>query len=102
MDLKFLILQKLSHGVPIQRLTKLIPAQMKYVHELMRKKKIELYYHMIGQEGHVIICEVASEEELSEIVGDDPLFFESRREIYPLISYEKHENRFRKLLSESP
>jgi hypothetical protein len=53
---------------------------MKYIRELIQKKKIELYYHMIGQEGHVAICEVNSDEELSEIVGDDPLFFESRRE----------------------
>ncbi|MFH0849211.1 MAG: hypothetical protein V1857_06895 [archaeon] len=82
--MRFLIIQKLNQGIPIQRLTKLIPAQMKYIRELMQKKKIELYYHMIGQEGHVVICEVRSDEELSEIVGDDPLFFESRREISKL------------------
>jgi len=47
-----------------------------------------------------MICDVASEEELSAIVGDDPLFFDSQREIYPLITYEKHENRFRNILTE--
>jgi muconolactone delta-isomerase len=75
---------------------------MKYVRQLKEKGKAEVYYHLIGQEGHMIICDVESEEELSAIVGDDPLFFDSHREIYPLITYEKHEERFRKLLTEAP
>jgi len=50
----------------------------------------------------MMICDVESEEDLSAIVGDDPLFFDSHREIYPLITYEKHEDRFRKLLTELP
>jgi len=100
--MKFLIVQKVSPGTPIQRLAKLMPAQMLYIGQLREKRKIEAYYHLIGQEGHMMICDVASEEELSAIIGDDPLFFDSRREIYPLITYEKHENRFRKLLTEAP
>ena len=99
--MKFLILQKVNLGTPLQRIVKLLPTQMKYIRGLKEKKKIEIYYHLIGQEGHMIICDVESEEELSEIVGDDPLFFDSHREIFPLISYEKHEERFRKLLTES-
>jgi hypothetical protein len=100
--LRFLIIQKVNHGTPVQKLAKLFPAQMKYIRELKEKRKIEVYYHLIGQEGHMIVCNVDSEEDLSAIVGDDPLFFESHREIYPLITYEKHEGRFRKLLAESP
>lgn len=100
--MKFLIVQKVNQGAPVQRLAKLLPAQMKYVRQLKEKGKAEVYYHLIGQEGHMIICDVESEEELSAIVGDDPLFFDSHREIYPLITYEKHEERFRKLLTEAP
>jgi len=99
---KFLIVQKVKAGTPIQRIAKLQPAQLQYIRQLKEKHKIETYYHLIGQEGHMIVCDVASEEELSEIVGDDPFFFDSRREIYPLTTYEKHEQRFRKLLSEAP
>ena len=99
--MKFLIIQKVNPGTKIQHLTKLMPAQMKYIRELLDKKRIEVYYHLIEQEGHMMICEARSEEELSAIVGDDPLFFDSKREIYPLITYEKHEDRFRKLLTES-
>ena len=47
-------------------------------------------YHMIGQQGDLLIVEVCSEEELTRIVGDDPLFFHSEREIYPLTSRENH------------
>jgi len=98
--LKFLIVQKVNRGTSVQRLVKLTPAHMKYVRELIERRKIDVYYHLIGQEGHMMICDVASEEELSAIVGDDPLFFDSQREIYPLITYEKHENRFRNILTE--
>jgi hypothetical protein len=100
--MRFLIVQKVNPGTPVQRLAKLMPAQMQYIRQLRERHKIEIYYHLIGQEGHMMICDVASEEELSAIVGDDPLFFDSRREIYPLITYEKHENRFRKLFTETP
>jgi muconolactone delta-isomerase len=96
--LRFLIIQKVNHGTPVQKLAKLVPTQMKYIRELKEKRKIEVYYHLIGQEGNMIVCNVDSEEDLSALVGDDPLFFDSHREVYPLISYEKHENRFRKLL----
>ena len=98
--LKFLIVQKVNRGTSVQRLVKLTPAYMKYIRELIEKRKIDVYYHLIGQEGHMMICDVASEEELSAIVGDDPLFFDSQREIYPLITYEKHENRFRNILTD--
>jgi len=100
--LKFLVVQKVVPGTSVQRLAKLLPVQMKYIRQLKDARKIDLYYHLIGQEGHMLICEVGSEEELSAIVGDDPLFFDSSREVYPLITYEKHEDRFRKLLTESP
>ena len=98
--MKFLIIQKVNRGTPVQRLAKLIPAQMKYIRELIEKRKVDVYYHLIGQEGHMMICDAASEEQLSALVGDDLLFFDSQREIYPLITYEKHKDRFRKILTE--
>jgi len=66
--LKFLIVQKVNPGTPVQKVSKLLPAQMKYIQELRKEHKIELYYHLIGQEGHMIVCDVGSEEELSAIL----------------------------------
>ncbi len=53
---------------------------------------------MIGQQGHMMICNVDSDEELSRIIGDDPLFFESERKIYSLTTREAHEKRLLEML----
>ena len=53
---------------------------------------------MIGQQGHMLICNAASDEELSRIIGEDPLFFESERKIYPLTTREAHEKRMLEML----
>jgi hypothetical protein len=59
---------------------------------------VEKYYHLIGKQGHMMICNVESDEELSKIIGDDPLFFESERKIYPLTTREAHEKRLLEML----
>jgi len=96
--MKFLVLQWIKPQVPIERLTGLTPAQFKYISKLESQKKVEQYYHMIGQQGHMIICNVESDEELSRIISEDPLFFDSERKIYPLTTREAHEKRLLELL----
>jgi len=95
---KFLVLQWIKPQVPIERLASLTPAQFKYLSRLESQGKVEQYYHLIGQQGHMIICNVASDVELSRIISEDPLFFESEREIYPLTTREAHEKRLLELL----
>ena len=45
------------------------------------------------------IVNVDSDETLSEIVGQDPMFFYSEREIYPLTTRETHEAQIKKILN---
>ncbi len=96
--MKFLILQWILPQTPIEKLSKLTPAQFKYLEELESKGKIEKYYHLIGEQGHMIIVDVASDDELSKIVSEDPLFFHSEREIHPLTTREIHKKHLRELL----
>jgi len=96
--MKFLVLQRIKPQVPIERLASLTPAQFKYLSKLESEGKVEQYYHLIGQQGHMIICNVDSDEELSKIISEDPLFFDSEREIYPLTTREAHEKRLLELL----
>jgi hypothetical protein len=96
--MKFLVLQWIKPQTPIERLASLTPAQFKYLSKLESQKKVEQYYHMIGQQGHMLICNAASDEELSRIIGEDPLFFDSERKIYPLTTREAHEKRMLEML----
>jgi len=96
--LKFLVLQWIKPQTPIERLARLTPAQFKYISKLKSHGKVEQYYHLIGQQGHMTICNVTSDEELSRIISEDPLFFDSEREIYPLTTIEAHEKRLLELL----
>jgi len=96
--MRFLVLQWIKPQVPIERLASLTPAQFKYLSKLESQGKVEQYYHLIGQQGHMIICNVASDEELSRIISEDPLFFDSERKIYPLTTIEAHEKRLLELL----
>jgi len=95
---KFLVLQWIKSQVPIERLASLTPAQFKYLARLESQGKVEQYYHLIGQQGHMVICNVDSDEELSRIISEDPLFFDSERKIYPLTTREAHEKRLQELL----
>jgi len=96
--MKFLVLQWIKPQVPIERLARLTPAQFKHLEKFESQGKIEQYYHLIGQQGHMIICNVDSDEELSRIISEDPLFFDSERKIYPLTTREAHEKRVLELL----
>ena len=96
--MKFLVLQWIKPQAPIERLASLTPAQFKYLSKLESQGKVEQYYHLVGQQGHMIICSVNSDEELSRIISEDPLFFDSVRKIYPLTTREAHEKRLLELL----
>ena len=98
MNMKFLILQLIKPQVPIERLASLTPGQFKYLSRLESEGKIDVYYHLVGRQGHMVICNADSDEELSRIVGEDPLFFDSERQIYPLTTRNVHEKRLLEML----
>jgi muconolactone delta-isomerase len=98
MVMKFLVIQKVKREVPLEKWSKLLPLQFKYFEKLEREKIIETDYHLIGHQGSMLIVRVDSDEILSKVIGEDPLFFYSEREIYPLTTRQTHEKQIRRLL----
>ncbi len=96
--MKFLVIQKVKREVPLDRWAKLLPLQFKYFEKLEAEKTLELYYHLIGQQGSMLIVNAESDEKLSRVIGQDPMFFECERKIYPLTTRQTHEKQIRELL----
>ncbi len=96
--MKFLVIQKVRREVPVEKWAKLLPLQFKYFDGLEKEKTLEVYYHLIGQQGSMCVINVDSDEKLSRIIGQDPLFFDSEREIYPLTTRQTHEKQIREIL----
>ena len=96
--MKFLIIQKVKREVPIEKWAKLLPLQFKYFDQLEKQKTLEVYYHLIGQQGSMLIVNVDSDETLSRVIGEDPMFFHSEREVFPLTTRQTHEKQIKKLL----
>ena len=98
--MKFLIVQKVKREVPLEKWAKLLPLQFKYFEKLEKEKVLEVYYHLIGQQGSMLVVNVDSDEALSKVIGQDPMFFHLEREIYPLTTRQTHEKQIRQLLKE--
>jgi len=94
--MKFLIISKVRQ-INVDVWAKLFPAHLAYLDKLEKEKIIEVSYHMIGHQSDVIIVDAKSDEELASIVGEDPLFFYTEREVYPLTTREVHQRRLQKI-----
>jgi len=98
--MKFLIIAKVRQ-TPVDVWSKLLPAHFKYLDELERKKTVEVSYHLIGHQGDALIVNASSDEELAGIIGEDPLFFYTEREIYPLTTREAHKRRLESIIGKT-
>ena len=98
--MKFLIIQKVKREVPLEKWAKMLPLQFQYFNKLEKEKTLEACYHLVGQQGTMLIVIVDSDDMLSKVIGDDPMFFYSEREIYPLTTRETHEKRVQKLIQQ--
>ena len=98
--MKFLVIQKVKREVPLEKWAKLLPLQFKYFEKLEKERVLEVYYHLIGQQGSMLVVNVDSDEALSKVIGQDPMFFHLEREIYPLTTRQTHEKQIRQLLKE--
>src|SRR4030043_1777147 len=98
--MKFLVIQKVKREVPLEKWAKLLPLQFKYFEKLEKEKVLEVYYHLIGQQGSMLVVNVDSDETLSRVIGQDPMFFELEREVYPLTTRQNHEKQIRQLLGQ--
>jgi uncharacterized protein YciI len=95
--MKFLIIAKVRQ-IPVDVWAKLLPAHFRYLDELERKKILEISYHLIGHQGDALIIKADSDEELASVIGEDPLFFYTEREVYPLTTREVHKRRLERML----
>ena len=82
----------------MEKWAKLLPLQFRYFDKLEKQKTLEVTYHLIGQQGSMLIVNVESAEALSRVVGEDPMFFELDGEVYPLTTRENHEKQAKQLL----
>jgi len=98
--MKFLVIQKVKREVPLEKWAKLLPLQFKYFEKLEKEKVLEVYYHLIGQQGSMLVVNVDSDEALSKVIGQDPMFFHLEREIYPLTTRQTHEKQIRQIVKE--
>jgi len=96
--MKFLIIQRIKQEIPLEKWAKMLPLQFKYFDKLEKEKTLEVYYHLIGQQGSMLVVNVDSDEAFSKVIGEDPMFFHSEREVYPLTTRETHEKQVKKLL----
>jgi len=96
--MKFLIIQKVKREVPIEKWAKLLPLQFKYFDKLEKDKTLDVCYHLVGHQGSMLIVDADSDEKLSRVIGQDPMFFECEREIYVLTTRQTHEKQICELL----
>ena len=82
----------------MEKWAKLLPLQFKYFDQLEKQKTLEVSYHLIGQQGSMLVVNMDSDETLSRVIGEDPMFFHSEREVYPLTTRQTHEKQIRQLL----
>ncbi len=98
--MRFLIIQKVKREVPLEKWAKLLPLQFTYFQKLEQEKVLEVYYHLVGQQGSMLVVNVNSDEQLSQVIGQDPMFFYLEREVYPLTTRQTHEKQIRQLFKE--
>ena len=98
--MKFLIIAKMRQA-PVEVWAKLMPAHFKYLDALEKNKTIEVAYHLIGHQGDALIVNANSDEQLASIIGEDPLFFYTEREVYPLTTREVHKRRLEGILGKT-
>jgi hypothetical protein len=96
--MKFLVIQRIKREVPAEKWAKILPLQFKYFDKLEKEKTLEVTYHLIGQQGSMLIVNVATDEDLSRVIGEDPMFFYLDREVYPLTTRQNHEKQIKKLI----
>lgn len=98
--MKFLIIARVRQP-PVEIWARLLPAHFKYLDKLEKEGTVEVSYHLIGQQGDALIVNANSDDDLARIIGEDPLFFYTEREIYPLTTREAHKRRLEKILGKT-
>jgi hypothetical protein len=72
--MKFLVIQTVKREVPMMQWAKLLPLQFKYFDRLQQQKTLEVAYHLIGQQGSMLIVNADSDEVLSKVIAKTHVF----------------------------
>jgi len=93
--MKFLAIQRIRHEVLMEKWTKLPTHRFRYFGKLEREETLKSTYHLAGHQRTMLIVNMDSDETLSRVIGEDPMFFEVDREICPSTTRENHEKQIR-------
>lgn len=63
-----------------------------------KRRRLMFTITSLGSRAACSLVNVASDEKLSKVIGQDPMFSDSEREIYPLTTRQTHEKQIRELL----
>jgi hypothetical protein len=64
--MKFLIIQKIKQDVPAEKWAKLLPLQFKYFEKLEEEHVLELDYHLVGQQGSMLVVNAETDQKLTD------------------------------------
>jgi muconolactone delta-isomerase len=75
-----------------------------YRQQLVADGTIVQHAHIAGHRGHMYVYDVDSVDELDAVIGNDPMsrFLDASPQIYPLVSEERLQERFRSLAARLP
>lgn len=86
---KFLIIQHQADvNLPPETLRRLLPSQINYMRELRQSGRVEMNYGFAALNGGVFVLDVASHDELQQILYHQPLWSYLKTEAYPLNAIE--------------
>lgn len=86
---KFLVIQQQADAnLPPETFRRLLTAQINYMRELRRSGRVEMNYGFAALQGGVFVLDVASHDELQQILYGQPLWSHLKTETYPLNAIE--------------
>lgn len=81
---KFLVLWQLDMGKLGPEALKAVLAMPAYAEKLIRSKKVEQRYHIVGRHGGAWIYSVDTNEELEVLLAQSPVYNIAHYEVLPL------------------
>ena len=99
---KFLVIQKQADvTLTPEKLRRLLPEQLNYMKELRNSGRVETSYGFAAMKGGVFIIDVASHDELQQILNNQPMWPYLKAEAYPLNAIEAFERSVKEMLEKT-
>jgi len=99
---KFLIIQQRADtNLPPETFRRLLPSQITYMRGLRQSGRVEMNYGFAALNGGVFVLDVASHDELQQILYGQPLWSYLKTETYPLNAIEAVEQSITDILEKN-